>query len=452
MSKIIAIARLSLAGAAHSRVILSLTLLLLGVLIGLPLIIKGDGTAAGYLYVLLNYTLGFSSFLLGLAAVWSGCAAVSLEVQDRHAHLLVTKPVHPLQIWLGKGLGLAILYGGLFVLCGALAYIQTRRATRNEPDDLRRSLLAARQVIAPDEAELVKVIREARDRAAGIEPPEGLARPEAERRLEQTLRRQFYTVPAGVERTWRFNVPAGIDVTRDLQLQFHFTCSQVGPHPVPAVWRVTAADRPEPFEVRQTDVAGQTGSITIPAGALTAPVLIQVSFTPIDAPDLTVLFRPDGGLLLRGHAGSFEGNLLRALLLLYLRVMFLAALGLTAGALFSTPVAAFATFVAMVVLHLDTYVHKMARAPVIFVQHTHDAHPHAPGLWDAFFRTAFKTMDLVLRPLHDSGVLDPLSSGTLISWATVGHSFLIKLVLYGGLLALLAAGLLRRRELGLPDE
>ena len=54
--------------------------------------------------------------------MWAGCAAVSLEIQERQIHLIVTKPVRRAQIWLGKWLGLLILNAALIAFSGAVVY------------------------------------------------------------------------------------------------------------------------------------------------------------------------------------------------------------------------------------------------------------------------------------------------------------------------------------------
>ena len=101
MNRILAIAGIAIRNAVRSRVVIILLGILLLVIIGLPLTVKGDGTIAGQVRILLSYTLGFVSFILSLATLWAGCAAVSLEIQEKQIHLVVTKPVRRVQIWLG---------------------------------------------------------------------------------------------------------------------------------------------------------------------------------------------------------------------------------------------------------------------------------------------------------------------------------------------------------------
>ena len=65
------------------------------------------------------------------------------------------------------------------------------------------------------------------------------------------------------------------------------------------------------------------------AGALpgSGPVLLQFR-NQFDGP-VSVLFEPEGGLILYTYAGGFVGNLVRALLILLLQLGLLAAVGVT---------------------------------------------------------------------------------------------------------------------------
>src|SRR5436190_16992898 len=118
MSKVLAIAGIAIRNAIRSRVVVVLLGLLLVAIVALPLTIKGDGTIAGTVQVLLRYTLGAVTIILSIATLWAGCAAISMEVQEHQVHLVVTKPVYRAQLWLGKWLGLFILNTVLLTLAG----------------------------------------------------------------------------------------------------------------------------------------------------------------------------------------------------------------------------------------------------------------------------------------------------------------------------------------------
>ena len=116
--RVIAVARLALRTAARSRFLTSMVVLLLIVALGLPAIMEGDGSLAGAVRLLLNYTLGLSAALLGAAMLWTSCASVARDIEERQIQLVAVKPVHPLELWAGKWLGLAALAGMLLAFSG----------------------------------------------------------------------------------------------------------------------------------------------------------------------------------------------------------------------------------------------------------------------------------------------------------------------------------------------
>ena len=106
---VLAIARLTLREALRSRIVLLFGLLLAAVVVGLPAILKGDGTPAGLVRMTLGYTLGTAFGLIALATLWTGCALVSGDIATRTLELTRAKPVPAWRLWLGKWLGLLLL-------------------------------------------------------------------------------------------------------------------------------------------------------------------------------------------------------------------------------------------------------------------------------------------------------------------------------------------------------
>ena len=177
MKPTLAIARIAFRNAVRSKVMLVLLAALLLAIIGLPLTVKGDGTLAGSIQILLSYTLGAVMLILSIATVWAGCAAVSQEIESRQIHLVLTKPVSRVQVWLGKWLGLVALNGLLLVVAGVvvfgLLHWNTRAGRLTEADRavLHREILVARRVIAPEPIAIDDLVRQVYEerREAGAE-------------------------------------------------------------------------------------------------------------------------------------------------------------------------------------------------------------------------------------------------------------------------------------------
>ena len=156
MPPVVALAVLTLRGAIRSRLVITMLVLLLLTIIGLPLTLKGDGTVQGYAHIILHYTLSLTGIILSIVTVWVGCSTVSMEIQDRSLHLVVTKPVHRFSLWLGKWLGILGLNASFLAFSGIVIYglfIWTLRpALHNDTERriLQEEVMIARERFIPD--------------------------------------------------------------------------------------------------------------------------------------------------------------------------------------------------------------------------------------------------------------------------------------------------------------
>ena len=155
MTKILAISLLCARAALRSRLFVSLLAVLLAVLAGLALTIKGDGTLSGRVRVLLYYLVAVTQAILGVATLWAACGALSDEIENRQITLIAVKPVRPFQVWVGKWLGFVALNAVLLAVSGVAIYALLRwTIARAEaaPEDRRAlaaEVLAARRLLSP---------------------------------------------------------------------------------------------------------------------------------------------------------------------------------------------------------------------------------------------------------------------------------------------------------------
>ena len=84
--------------------------------------IKHDGSARGFTQIVLTYSLGSVSMLLGLATLWLACGTLARDVEECQMQMVAVKPIARWQIWLGKWLGLVALNGVLLVVSGLAIY------------------------------------------------------------------------------------------------------------------------------------------------------------------------------------------------------------------------------------------------------------------------------------------------------------------------------------------
>ncbi|MEW6160896.1 MAG: hypothetical protein AB1813_25995, partial [Verrucomicrobiota bacterium] len=82
MQRLLAITSLTIKAAFRFRLVLVLTVILLGGVIALPLMIKDDGTARGFTQIVLTYTLTMITALLGFATLWLACGTLARDVEE----------------------------------------------------------------------------------------------------------------------------------------------------------------------------------------------------------------------------------------------------------------------------------------------------------------------------------------------------------------------------------
>src|SRR5271165_3550484 len=166
MQRIIAIAWLTWKAAFRFRLFLVIAGLLLAAVVGLPVVIRDDGTARGFTQILLTYTLSSITALLGLSTLWLACGTLARDIEECQMQMVAVKPIARWRIWLGKWLGIMSLNAALLALSGLCVYALLQwRATRLPADEqkiLREEVLVARGSAKPPNRE--KQIEEATDR------------------------------------------------------------------------------------------------------------------------------------------------------------------------------------------------------------------------------------------------------------------------------------------------
>ncbi|NLE67897.1 MAG: hypothetical protein GX608_10785 [Lentisphaerae bacterium] len=447
MRRILAIAGMTMRAAMRSRLLLLAALGVALAVLGLPAALRGDGTLGGQVQMLLFYPLGLAGVLLSLGSAWAGAAMVAVEVDRGTAALLVTKPVRPVELWMGKWLGLMAWNVTLLAAAALAAGLQALWAVRGpSPAAAAERERVERELLAPHA-----------ETHAEPEPLEEMARQEfarlsAERRLPgdvpADMLLSFFReraaaaarmVPPGGRKEWTFRPAPGTDPARPASLRFRFAASS-GAASIRGAWEVSAPGaRPHRSEgVFRTD---RPEELAVPGTALQGAGPLTAAFLNTDPEAATAVFAIDSPVTLRTHGGTFGGNALRCALLLLLRLAVLSAIGLTAGCACSFPVAAF--------LALSLF------AAVAFSGWARDwndpgrawaggrAMPFSDAEWHEDFAGAASAL---LFPLRQPGVVESLASGRAIPARTVaGMSALA--ALYVALLAASGAAILRRRQL-----
>jgi hypothetical protein len=454
MSRILAICALTLRTSVRSRLLLVLLVLLLAAVAGLPLSVRGDGTVEGLVQVTVAYTLGAAGLLATLAAIWAGCAAVSAEIAGRQLHLVMSKPVSATELWLGKWLGLLALNACLLAVAGTSMYGLLRWQTRaarwpaKDRDRIREEVLTARAVLRPVEPGIAAEARALRKERIGAgEHPDAVP---GLRELERSILARKRIVPAGGRREFIFDLPFAPPVDRPMHLEIRLLKSSFDFSAIRGRWTAGPSAEVRRFEKEVSIQPVARHALVLPAHVTDGGRRLVLGFDNLDPDGMSILFDPEGGLELLVWRGAFPANLLRVLFVLFGQLAFVSAIGLSAGSLFSLPVASFVAVTVVGLIRAGGFIAGIADEGVVF----YDLEQAGAGqaLFERALRGLFAGLAALVRPLRPPDVLGALAGGRRIPWGVVGAALGVQAALYPAILATATVTLFRRRELGLPVE
>src|SRR5580704_12693131 len=359
MQQIFAIISLTWKAAFRYRLFWVMTLLLVGAVVGLPILIKDDGTAEGFAQILITYTLGAVSALLGLCTLWLACGTLARDVEECQMQVVAVKPIARWQIWLGKWLGLVTLNAALLAVAGGCVFgLLEWRAQKLPPAvkyKLENEVLVARG--SAHEASLDGTIDSETDKlledAAKKGKLEGVNLNSARAQLREQVKAAYQVVGPGRLRGWKIHL--GNDTTefkdKPLFLRVKFNTADITGRAADtyyAEWQVGIPQKTRLYQSEAMSLSPDSfHELPIPPNLFDANGDLTIVFrNPNDA---ALLFSLDDGMEVLYRQGNFGTNFIRGLGIILAWMALLAALGLAAASCFSFPVAAFVS-VAMLVL------------------------------------------------------------------------------------------------------
>lgn len=442
----------TLRNAVRSKLVPALTLLLLFVTVFLPGTLKGDGTPDGLVRLTIGYTLAMVRFLLALTAIWAGCSAISGEIAERSLYMIVTKPVRPLSVWFGKWLGLSVLLSALMAGGAAVILLMLNLSlahsgvTSEERQTLNEDVLVSRTILHPDsdasyEAE-ARTLYDEKRRTGEI--PAQMPEAEALRGLEEALEIQANRLETGESRIWRFQCPLSLIHAPFFHLRYTLMAPGLEVLSTEGRWEALDEQGAVLETIPVTQARGIAMTLRLPADICAKNGRIILRYTNTDPEKHTVIFPPQAGPELLCRSGTFPANYLRVVLILLIQLLFWTAIGVTAGCFFSQPVAVIFTGWLVLLTNLSTYLRTLSMEYAVF-----SGNPDH-RIWNLIVGPLYFLLHQLIRPLEGKPALNMLLSGEQVTWTLTAHELGIELILYGGLLALLGAAMLKRREIGLP--
>jgi hypothetical protein len=455
VQKILAIAWLTWKAALRFKLFLVIGALLILAVVGLPLMIKDDGTARGFTQIILTYTLSAITALLGLSTLWLACGTLARDIEECQIQVVATKPVARWQIWLGKWLGIMSLNAALLAISGGCVYgLLLWRAATKPPDvqqALREEILVARGSVmeasstADIDAETDRILQE----RLKSTPVDEADRQQLRSDIRKLVRGDMELVPPSYQRTWKINLGGARNslAGKPLQLRVKFNSAEKSSADATYTtwWEIGDPKSPKVIRLPPLHLApGAFHEFAIPADLFDEQGMLTITF--INPNDTSLLFPLDEGMAVLYPEGGFGLNFARGLGIIFCWMSLLAALGLAAASVLSFPVATFFVLAVMVVVVSSGTLEESVDTGSVAAgnEETGEA---GHSIADVALIPAFKGALALISLAKNFSPIDALSTGRSISWGELGLAFTQIVVLLGGIFAAIGIALFSRREL-----
>jgi hypothetical protein len=360
MRSIWAVAVNTIKQAIRLKIAAVFIVLLLVLLPVMGLRMTGDGTLKGREQAFVSYGLSLTALLLALLTIFAAAYTLTNDIKDKQVYTVLTKPIRRFQFVLGKLLGVVLLDAGLLVLFSAIIYSITvllpqfikaddaqLAQVRNEFFTARASLTPAEPDISAELDQAYNKLKQAGEVPAGVdETPAARKNYRAELARRIGLRKRAAVV--GEEMLWEFNNVRPSDPNQSLFVRFKYDVA-VNPSDLQIYSRWLVGDvrqlrlagviETPLYSMERKDLIRTFREFEVPADAVAGDGYLALAFLNVPLNDTVVIFPLEDGLEVLYKADTFTANFLRAVLLIFVRLIFLAALAVFAGSFLSFPVA-----------------------------------------------------------------------------------------------------------------
>lgn len=434
-------------------------------LVALPMIpvLVSDETALRYrIQSFISWSIGLTFTLAACMTIFLACASVSFEIRDRQIWQLLTKPVSRLNYLFGKWIGIMGINMVLLMVCGVsifgvIDYMEDMPAAdRMDQAYVKDSILTARvhsqptlDILSLDELRgraerIIENDHTLRDAINTGQRSEFNEKRAIMRRIHDEHLQSQRRIPPGEERVYTFDglrrAAAGDMI--EFRYQLHSGASDThSTHPVTFLF----SDRRELPPLFREYVPTMRNNELLPASIVNDDGKLRlVIFNGtvrqggvIEAGRDIINFDPDG-LEIYYKIGSFEANFVRAMLVVWVKLAFLAALGIAVATVLSFPVACLFSFTIFLAGAISPFL--ALSLDEFYVRTSWRIDLHA---------TKFLARGLVLV-FGSFGEFTPTQSlvqGRLISWGAVAKSFALLGLVWTGVSLALGYWFFRDKEL-----
>ncbi len=409
--RLFAVAWLTLKAAFRYRLVQILTVLLLGAVIGLPVIIKHDGTAGGF-------------------------------TQTRW------------EIWLGKWTGIMLLNLLLLGASGAAVYSLMQWRARQLPPEAQRKLrsevLVARGSLKPsvDKGAIEEEVERQLQERLKDSKVAAMDRDFVRKQIRERFKAQFQVAQPGTALRWTVSSGLSKDRLREkpLQLRAKFFAAQSALSATYfGAWEIGPPNGRR-YAAEQASLAAETfHEFPLPANLWDEKGDLVIDF--LNYNDAALFFPLEDGLEVLYPESGFGLNFIRGLGILFCWLALLAAIGLSAASFLSFPVAAFVSLGVLIVgLSSGTVRQVVEEGGIAAINHD-TGRVDNPTVVDLVALPIFRGLLTLINLVQDFSPIEALSTGRSVSWGELGLAIARIVLLMGGLFAAIGMISFTRREL-----
>jgi len=454
MQRLFAIITLTWKAAFRFKLFLVVSGLLLAAVVGLPLLIKDDGTARGFTQILLTYTLSTVTSLLGLSTLWLACGTLARDIEECQMQVVAVKPIARWQIWLGKWLGIVSLNAALLCISGVSIYALLQWRASHLPAEERKVLqnevLVARgsakppmydkEIDAATDQALQERLKKARFDQADLS--------QVRQQIREQVKARYQVVPPNFTKRWIIDLGLAKNYLRDrplyLRIKFN-SADKSSSGTFEGLWAAGVPNKTALWRSEVMSLAPDTfHEFAIDPNLFDEKGLLTVEF--YNGNDTALLFPLDEGIEVLYRQGGFGLNFVRGLGIIFCWMALLAALGLTAASFLSFPVAAFCALgVLGLVFASGTMSNAVSEGTIANYNAEKGTKGHSPA--DIVVIPTFRAVLKLISLARDFSPIDALSTGRSVTWEQLGLAFAQVVLLLSGCLAAFGIFVFSRREL-----
>jgi hypothetical protein len=416
---------------------------------------QGDGTVSGRIQSFLTYSVTSVGVLLAVLSIFLS-RSLSDELVHRQILTLLSKPLPRWQFLVGKWLGIVLLDAGLMAVTGLGIYLVTtlylaRLTPLNEYDAgrLRHEVLTARHAspfVLPDFTRDVNLLYNRNLEEGVYDGIDDLDPAVQKAKLRKYVEGRWRSVPVGEVRDFRFvNVLCDRRAESAIQIRYK---AQANRYPPDEILRTqwVAGDQAKNTNIavaNRRDVVGRHHTMAFPADTVAPDHTLLVRFINgnpfVDEPQFDNHLRFEGG---RGvevlfEVGTFGGNLIRALVMVQCKLMFLSAVALLFVTVFSFPVACLCSFTMYTLAGMRAFIQDSLG----FLDEE-----GAVGLFRTAFTVVVKALGYLVPNFSRYDPVEVFADGRNVTLAWVLESILFLALIGTGICLILACLLFYRRE------